>query len=77
MKAREVKPTDIKSPFTGGAVNEVFTLEQQSFKGENYWVHARYYQCVDTGKEFTTTEQDEQTLNDLYSQYRERKGISL
>lgn len=74
MKAREVQSTNIKSPFTGGAVNEVFALEQQTYKGENYWVHARYYQCVDTGEKFTTTEQDEQTLNDLYSQCRIKQG---
>ena len=69
MKNRIEQSTDIKSPFTGGPVIEVYTLEQQLFKGESFWVHARYYQCVDTGETFTTTEQDEQTLNDILAQY--------
>ena len=73
--SRIEQSTDIKSPYTGGAVKEVFTLERQLFKGEEYWIHARYYQCVDTGEKFTTTEQDELTLNDLYSQYRIKHGI--
>ncbi len=73
--SRFEQSTEIKSPYTGGAVKEVFTLEQQTFKGEDYWIHARYYQCVDTGEKFTTTEQDELTLNDLCSQYRIKHGI--
>ena len=73
--SRFEQQTEIKSPYTGGAVKEVFTLEQQTFKGEDYWIHARFYQCVDTGEKFTTTEQDELTLNDLYSQYRIKHGI--
>ena len=67
--------TDIRSPFTGGKVVEVFSLEKQTFKGEEYWVHARYYRCEDTGERFTTTGQDQLTLNDLYAQYRIRHGI--
>ena len=67
--------TEIRSPFTGGPVKEVFTLEKQSFKGEDYWVHARYYRCEDTGEQFTTTEQDQFTINDLYAQYRIKHGI--
>ena len=73
--SRFEQPTTIKSHYTGGAVKEVFTLEQQSFKGEDYLIHARYYLCEDTGEKFTTTEQDELTLNDLYSQYRIKHGI--
>ena len=69
------KEVDIKSPFTGGLVKEIYILEKQSFKGEDFWVHSRYYLCVDTGEKFTTTEQDEQTINDLYAQYRIKHGI--
>ena len=50
---------DMKSPFTGGRVKEIFTTEVQEFRKENYTVHARYYVCEDTGEKFTTTEQDE------------------
>ena len=69
------KDVDVKSPFTGGPVKEIFTLEKQSFKGEDFWVHTRYYLCVDTGEKFSTTEQDEQTINDLYAQFRIKHGI--
>lgn len=72
---RMEQTTDIRSPFTGGKVVEVFSLEKQTFKGEEYWVHARYYRCEDTGEHFSTTEQDQLTLNDLYSQYRIKHGI--
>ena len=66
---------DMKSPFTGGRVKEIFTTEVQEFRKENYTVHARYYVCEDTGEKFTTTEQDELAFNELYGQYRVRHGI--
>lgn len=66
---------DMKSPFTGGRVKEVFTTEEQEFRKEKYTVHARYYVCEDTGERFTTTEQDEPMFNELYGQYRVRHGI--
>jgi transcriptional regulator with XRE-family HTH domain len=69
------KYVDMKSPFTGGRVKEVFTTEEQEFRKENYTVHARYYVCEDTGEKFTTTEQDELAFNELYGQYRVRHGI--
>lgn len=67
--------TIIESPFTGGKVEEVFTTETLSFRGEDFIVHSRYYKCLDTGETFTVSEQDESTLNDLYSQYRIKHGI--
>lgn len=69
------KYVDIKSPFTGGRVKEVNTMEEVVFRGEKFLVHVRYYVCEDTGEQFTTTEQDTLQFNDLYSQYRIRHGI--
>lgn len=69
------KDVDIKSPFTGGRVKEVSTIEEKEFRKEKYSVHVRYYVCEDTGEQFTTTEQDTLLFNDLYSQYRVRHGI--
>ena len=66
---------NMKSPFTGGRVKEIFTTEVQEFRKENYTVHVRYYVCEDTGEKFTTTEQDELAFNELYGQYRVRHGI--
>ena len=69
------KYVDIKSPFTGGKVKEVYTMEDVEFRGEKFLVHVRYYVCEDTGEQFTTTEQHTLQFNDLYSQYRIRHGI--
>lgn len=65
----------IVSPFTGGKVKEVTKIETQTFRKESYNVHVRYYECVDTGEKFTTTEQDQLLFNDLYAQYRVKHGI--
>ena len=65
----------LKSPFTGGKVKEVSTIEEHEFRKEKFSVHVRYYICEDTGEKFTTTEQDELLFNELYSQYRVNHGI--
>lgn len=69
------KYVDVKSPFTGGRVKEVNTMEDVEFRGEKFLVQARYYVCEDTGEQFTTTEQDSLQFNDLYTLYRIRHGI--
>ncbi len=69
------KYVDMKSPFTGGKVKEVFTTEVKEFRREKFSVNVRYFICEDTGEQFTTTEQDTLQFNDLYSQYRFRHGI--
>lgn len=69
------KFVDLKSPFTGGRVKEVSTVEEHEFRKETFSVHVRYYVCEDTGEKFTTSEQDELLLNELYSQYRAVHGI--
>ena len=66
---------NIVSPFTGGKVLEVHDVEEKSFRGEKFIVNVRYYQCEDTGEQFTTTEQDNLWTNELYSKYREKHGI--
>ena len=69
------KSVEIKSPFTGGKVKEISTIEVHEFRKEQFSVHVRYYVCEDTGERFTTTEQDELLINELYSQYRVNHGI--
>lgn len=69
------KYVDIASPFTGGRVKEVSTVEEHEFRKEMFSVHVRYYVCEDTGERFATTEQDELLFNELYSQYRVNHGI--
>lgn len=69
------KFVNLRSPFTGGKVKEVSTVEEHEFRKEKYSVHVRYYVCEDTHERFTTTEQDELLFNELYSQYRASHGI--
>lgn len=69
------KNTSIISPFTGGKVKEIYTTEEHIFRKEKFNVHVRYYVCEDTFEKFTTSEQDELLINDLYSQYRIRHNI--
>lgn len=69
------KYVEIKSPFTGGKVKEISTVEEHEFRREKFYVHVRYYVCEDTGEKFSTSEQDELLFNELYSQYRINHGI--
>ena len=69
------KFVELKSPFTGGRVKEVSTVEEHEFRKEVFSVHVRYYVCEDTGEKFTTSEQDELLFNELYSRYRAAHGI--
>lgn len=74
METHTVK-NGIASPYTGGQVYLVEGDEVQTFRGEDFNVHVRYYECKDTGRRFTSEEQDEQLFDDLYRQYRTRHGI--
>lgn len=69
------RQTEISSPFTGGRVKEVFDVEEREFRKEKFLVHIRYYQCEDTGEQFTTTGQDSLFCDDMYSQYRNAHNI--
>ncbi len=72
---RTERQTEIRSPFTGGRVKEVFDVEEREFRKEKYLVHVRYYLCEDTGEQFTTTEQDTLFCDDLYAQYRNAHNV--
>lgn len=37
------KYVNMRSPFTGGKVKEVCTMEDVEFRGENFRVHVRYF----------------------------------
>ncbi|MGL5619366.1 MAG: type II toxin-antitoxin system antitoxin SocA domain-containing protein [Tannerellaceae bacterium] len=65
----------MKSPFTGGTVTLHTHKTEITFRKEHFTVIAQFYTCNDTGEEFTTTEQDELTINQVYNQYREKYGI--
>jgi putative zinc finger/helix-turn-helix YgiT family protein len=63
------------SPFTGGVVREVPDTQLYTFRGEQYEVTAPVYQCVDTGEQFTTNEQDEEFLSRLHAQWRAKHDV--
>lgn len=65
----------MKSPFTGGTATLHTGNMEITFRKEQFTVVAQFYKCDDTGEEFTTTEQDELTINQAYNQYREKYGI--
>lgn len=65
----------MKSPFTNGEVTLHTEKRVLEFRKDKFEVVCPYYKCVDTGEEFTTTEQDEMSVNQAYNQYREKYGI--
>ncbi len=54
---------------------ERWIQDEMEFRGEKYVVHRRFYKCLDTGEQFTSTEQDELWTNELYSQYLLHHGL--
>jgi putative zinc finger/helix-turn-helix YgiT family protein len=65
----------MKSPITGGEVRQHIQLEKLAFRGDTLTVPYINYECVDTEKEFTTREVDEQNLRLLHNAYREKHNI--
>lgn len=74
-KIHHMKMTDLESPFTGGLVEEVIETRNYEMRGQQVTVSAAFYRCVDTGELFTSGEQDEAILLEMYRQYRERNQV--
>lgn len=70
-----MKMTDLESPFTGGSVEEVVETRSYEMRGQQVAVSATFYRCVDTGELFTSGEQDEAILAEMYKQYSERNQV--
>jgi putative zinc finger/helix-turn-helix YgiT family protein len=66
---------EMKSPFTGGEVIEIQTTEMYTMRGQEFEVTAPCYQCVDSGEQFTTDEQDEVFLREQERIYRQRNSL--
>lgn len=69
------KPFIMKSPFTGG---DAFLRQESSeliFRKEKFRYVRLFYECADTGEQFTTTDIDEVNLSQVYNQYRVKYGI--
>lgn len=65
----------MKSPFTGGEVTLNHERRCAVFRKEQFSYEHRYYHCVDTGEDFTTTQLDEVNTSQVYNQYRVKHGI--
>ena len=58
----------IESPFAEGYATLINETKEIESNGSKYTVKSYYYRCDITGKEFTTTEQDELWISQLYNQ---------
>lgn len=60
----------MKSPVTGKEMTLRKEKRTMQFRKEAFEVLYHFYECEDSGEQFTTTEMDEINLNQLYHQYR-------
>jgi hypothetical protein len=58
----------MKSPLSGREMKLMTEPSTLDYKGKTYNVIHHYYLCELTNEQFTTTELDEQNLNELYKQ---------
>jgi hypothetical protein len=58
----------MKSPLTGREMKLMSEPSTLNYRGKTYDVTHHYYLCELTNEQFTTTELDEQNLNELYKQ---------
>jgi len=65
----------MKSPITG--LEMKLTKEQRSmiFRKETFDIVFHYYQCEDSGEQFTSAALDELNMNQVYNQYRDKFKI--
>jgi putative zinc finger/helix-turn-helix YgiT family protein len=65
----------MKSPITGKEMALVCEDRTLVFRKEEFSIAYRYYRCVDTGEQFTTTELDELNLTQLQNHYRVKHNL--
>lgn len=65
----------MKSPFTCGVTRVVREAATFKYRGQSFEVAALQYECLDTQRRFTTTEQDEEFLEEVQRLYRERNFV--
>jgi putative zinc finger/helix-turn-helix YgiT family protein len=65
----------MKSPFTGGVAEMKKEPRVQEYRKDSFEILYHYYQCVDSGEQFTTTEIDTLNINQVHNKYREKYGI--
>ncbi len=65
----------MKSPFTGGDTTLKKEQRVLEYRKDSFEVSYHYYQCVDSGEQFTTTEIDTLNINQVHNKYRAKYGI--
>ena len=58
----------MKSPLSGKEMKLMSEQSTLDYRGKQYNVSHHFYLCELTNEQFTTTELDEQNLNELYKQ---------
>lgn len=65
----------MKSPFTGGDTELKKEPRMLEYRKDSFEISYHYYQCVESGERFTTTEIDTLNINQVHNKYREKYGI--
>lgn len=65
----------MRSPFSNSEAVLKHEPATVKFRGETYHYVYYFYECPETHERFTTTELDEESIGQVYNQYREKYGI--
>lgn len=65
----------MKSPITGKEMKLTKERRSMNFRKETFEIVFHYYNCEDSGEQFTTTSLDEVNMNQVYNQYRDKFNI--
>lgn len=65
----------MKSPFANCEAHVVHEQRTVKFRGDEYAYVYSCYECEQTKERFTTTEMDEENVQQVYRQYRTKYGI--
>jgi len=65
----------MKSPFTGGNAELKIEPRVLEYRKDQFDILYHYYQCADSGEQFTTTEIDTLNINQVHNKYRAKYGI--
>lgn len=64
-----------KSPITGGEMQLMQEKSSVKFRGEEVSFVKKFYHCVDSGRDFTDTELDNDNMWAIFRAYCEKKGM--
>jgi uncharacterized phage-associated protein len=62
-------------PFCGQSSGLESQITEKVFRKEKFRIREFYYKCESCNEEFTTTDVDEVTINQVYNQYRQKYNI--